>query len=94
MPDRSTSDGDIPVLTDVVKEADVREFPSHADALIAELQTALAASAFALTERLLQGALAEMEAAVFEQVTAKLRQELPELIDNVLRQHLGADEET
>ena len=32
-----------------------------------------------------------MEASVYERVTAELRQELPELIDAVLRRHLDND---
>jgi hypothetical protein len=81
----------IPVLTEAVEDAGRAPFPTQADTLIAELQTHLAASAFALTEQLLHSALAEMEAAVYEQVTLKLREELPELIDGVLRRHLGTD---
>jgi hypothetical protein len=85
---------DIPLLTDVVREAAPDKSAEEIEALVAELQTHLAASTFALAERLLHSALAEMEATVYEQVTAKLREELPELIDSVLRLHLGADEGT
>jgi hypothetical protein len=60
----ATPNTDIPVLTDAVEDDEAGNFPSHSDTLIAELQTNLAASAFALTERLLHQALAEMEAAV------------------------------
>jgi len=87
---QATPNADIPVLTDAVEDDGGAAFPSQADTLIAELQTHLAASAFALAERLLQEALAEMEVSVHERVTAQLRQELPELIDSVLRRHLGA----
>jgi hypothetical protein len=89
----ATPNVDIPVLTDAVEDDEASHFPSRSDTLIAELQTNLAASAFALTERLLHQALAEMQASVYEQVTAELRQELPELIDSVLRRHLGAEDE-
>lgn len=83
----------IPVLTDVVREAPQQpSYPPEIETLVAELQTHLAASAFALTEQLLHAALTEMEAAVFEQVTGKLREQLPELIDAVLRRHLGAED--
>ena len=59
--------------------------------LIAELQTTLSVGAFTLTEQLLHSAISEMEATLFEQVLNRLRQELPELIDTVLREHLAID---
>jgi hypothetical protein len=62
--------------------------PSAADALIAELQTRLAAECFALTEGTLRRAFAEMEANLLEQISTRLRQALPELIDSVLREQL------
>ena len=87
----------IPVLTDMVEVANTpdrpRGLPDDLETLIAELQTELAASTFALTEHLLQNALTEMESALFEQVSARLRQELPELVDGVLRKHFGQDED-
>jgi len=85
----------IPTLTDVVP-AHVADEDRDAERenLIAELQTELAASAFALTERLLQNATSEMEATLFEQVSNKLRQELPELVDGVLRRHLASGKDT
>ena len=86
----------IPVLTEMVdlEPAPVpSDLPDDMETLIAELQTELAASTFALTEHLLQNALTEMEAALFEQVSARLRQELPELMDGVLRKHFGQEDE-
>ena len=87
----------IPVLTEMVEAADDSTLPSglpdDLEALIAELQTELAASTFALTEHLLQNALTEMESALFAQVSARLRQELPELVDGVLRKHFGQEHE-
>ena len=81
----------IPMLTEVVGEPpETPELSGATEALAAELQVHLAASTFALTEQLLRGALADVEAAVAEQVTAKLREQLPELIDVVLRRHLAA----
>jgi hypothetical protein len=59
------------------------------ETLIAELQTKLASSAFTLTEEILRSSLAEMEANLYEQVSARLRRELPELIDTMLREHLA-----
>lgn len=89
------SDPDIPVLTEVVEapeEAPAGEPSVDIEMLIAELQTTLAARTFALTEQLLHSAFSEMEATLFEQISSKLRRELPELIDDVLRQHLESEE--
>lgn len=102
MAKRTKSKPDIPVLTEVVstkREAEPVEpaaptdEPIDVEALIAELQTTLAARTFALTEELLHSAFSEMEATLFQQVSNKLRQELPELIDSVLRQHLDAEDD-
>jgi hypothetical protein len=54
---------------------------------LAELQTRIAAGSFVLVERLLQNAFKEMEAALFDEVVSRLRHELPDLIDQVLREH-------
>ena len=51
------------------------------------MQTALASRTFRLAEELLRSALTGMEATLFEQVSSKLRRELPELIDATLREH-------
>jgi len=59
------------------------------EALIAELQTEIAAGMFALTDEVMREAFAEMEAAIFEQVSARLRSELPEMIDALLRARLA-----
>ncbi len=97
MPEDEQGARDIPVLTDMVEGSPSADHPSglpdDLETLIAELQTELAASTFALTEHLLQNALTEMEAALFEKVSARLRQELPELVDGVLRKHFGRDDE-
>jgi len=92
MHDESTDSDEIPVLTDVVEdeprpdtESDQPSFDG--ELLIAELQTKLSVSAFDLTEQLLLSAISEMESTLREQVLIRLRQELPELIDPVLREH-------
>ncbi|HVY63294.1 MAG TPA: hypothetical protein VHH11_00580 [Gammaproteobacteria bacterium] len=79
-------DTNIPVLTDVIRAG----VPPGADrdALIAELQTKLAARTFALADDLLRTSFNAMEATLFEQISARLRRELPELIDATLREHL------
>jgi hypothetical protein len=79
----------IPILTEAVERP---AGETDRETLIAELQTQLAASTFALTEDVMRTAFAEMEASIFEQITGRLRRELPEMIDNLLRERLGDDE--
>ena len=95
-PYESSGGDEIPVLTDIIEEESapeqlVVEDPSANEELIAELQTKLSVGAFTLTEQLLHSAISEMEATLFEQVLNRLRQELPELVDSVLREHLADD---
>lgn len=95
----------IPILTDALGRDDhggdtrpvmdagapARALEPDREALIAELQTQIAAHAFALTDDILRQAFAEMEASIFEQITGRLRRELPEMIDRLLRERLGDD---
>lgn len=95
-PKNSTASTNIPVLTDVVAQdpnspASPAELPSDIETLIAELQTELSASAFALTEQLLHSAFSQMEATLSKKILSRLRQDLPELVDAVLREHFGAE---
>jgi hypothetical protein len=76
---------DIPILTDEVYRGQTAE----REALIAELQTEIAAGMFTLTDEIMRRSFAEMEASVFEQVSARLRRELPEMIDSLLRSRLS-----
>ncbi len=76
----------IPVLTDVIRSAAALP-DAELDALLAEVQTKLASRTFKLADELLRSSLAEMEAALFEQISGKLRRQLPELIDATLREH-------
>jgi hypothetical protein len=82
----------IPVLTDAVAQprrtaADELWRAGLSEAELAELQTRIAAGSFVLVERLLQNAFKQMEAALFDEVVSRLRHELPDLIDQVLREH-------
>ncbi len=82
----------IPILTEVILSAAPTLPPLiERDALVAELQTKIAARTFALTDEVLREAFAEMEAGLFERISAQLRRELPEIIDAALREHLGED---
>jgi len=97
MADKHASKSTIPILTDIVDETRRAGEPMErreTETLIAELQTQLAASAFALTEQVLRTAFAELEASLHEQITARLRRELPELVDKILREHLADDEDS
>jgi hypothetical protein len=77
---------DVPVLTEVIRNGN-RVPEQELDALLAEVQTNLAARTFRLADELLRSAFAEMEATLFEQISGKLRRQLPELIDATLREH-------
>jgi len=85
----------IPILTEViVSPTPPRPALSptvERDALVAELQTKIAARTFALTDEVLREAFAAMEAGLFERISAQLRRELPEIIDAALREHLGEE---
>jgi hypothetical protein len=88
-------DTGIPVLTDEVfglEEDEPAAYPTATESLVAELQTRLAADTFALAEELMRGAFAEMEAHLFEQISRRLREQLPDLIDSILREHLGGED--
>jgi hypothetical protein len=86
MPEPLSLELHIPVLTDVIRSA--ASLPGNElDALLAEVQTKLASRTFQLADELLKSAFAELEAALFEQISGKLRRQLPELIDAILREH-------
>jgi hypothetical protein len=91
----------VPILTDVIspdgRSADAADATSDPrghdiEAVIAELQTRLAAKTFALADELMQTAFADMEAKIREQISARLRRELPELIDSLLREYWGRED--
>jgi hypothetical protein len=86
----------IPVLTEAIDAAiEAADLPDLADreALIAELQTEIASRTFTLTDTIMRNAFAEMEASIFEQISGSLRRELPEMVDELLRERLGGDED-
>jgi hypothetical protein len=74
MPEPLSLELNIPVLTDVIRSA--ANLPNNElDALLAEVQTKLASRTYKLA------------ATLFEQISGKLRRQLPELIDATLREH-------
>ena len=94
---------EIPVLTDIVdslgeESADIDDSDlagstiPDLETVIAELQTRLASRTYALTDELMRTAFSELEANIFRQISSQLRQQLPELIDTVIREHLTRQE--
>lgn len=86
----------IPVLTDAVARprrtaVDETARPTLTESELAELQVRIATGSFMLVEKLLHQAYKEMEATLFDEVVGRLRHELPELIDQVLREHFEQD---
>ena len=83
----------IPVLTDVVAEPGEHATAAGrlmTDEELSELQTRLATEGFHLMERLLREAFREMELNLMAEVISRLRQELPEIVDDVLREHFAS----
>ncbi len=78
----------VPILTDL----ESRPAPAVTEEQLAAVQAELTSLTRDLADRLLDGALRDMEAALFEKVADRLREELPELIDRVLREHLQIDD--
>jgi len=100
-------DADLPILTDVVDlrpssgatgahPALGTESPDlglHSAEELAALQADLVSRALNLTDELLHSAAREMEGVMFERVLDRLRAALPEIVESVLRDHLGARNE-
>lgn len=69
---------------DVVDTVEISDFEN----VVAELQTRIASHTYELTDELLRAAFSDIEAKIFRQISTHLRQQLPELIDSVVREHL------
>lgn len=69
---------------DVVDTVEISDFEN----VVAELQTRIASHTYELTDELLRAAFSDIEAKIFRQISTNLRQQLPELIDSVVREHL------
>jgi hypothetical protein len=74
-------DDDIPTLTEVVAV----EMPALSDEAFEELHAELTARVLALADELLQAAGREVQGILFEHVSERLRERLPDLIDEALR---------
>jgi hypothetical protein len=73
-----------PVLRDIAVPAP-RQLSDHE---LAALKAELVAVAWEVVLDLLHSAVREVEAALFEQVSSRLRDELPEIVERALRNHL------
>lgn len=73
-----------PVLKSVAIPAP-RQLSDHE---LAALKAELVAVAWEVVLDLLHSAVREVEAALFEQVSSRLRDELPEIVERALRNHL------
>ena len=80
------SESAVPVLKDIVSEP--ARGLSEDD--LAALQTELTTLTRDLAEQLVGGALRDMQAALYEQLDGRLRDELPALIEKVLQDHLDS----
>lgn len=101
------ADADLPILTDVVElrpssgttgihpavGAATADVGLHSPEELAALQADLVGRALNLTDELLHNAAREMEGVMFERVLDRLRAALPEIVERVLRDHLGARNE-
>ncbi|MCC5794465.1 MAG: hypothetical protein JJT85_06985 [Chromatiales bacterium] len=88
-------DDELPVLTEAVTRP--RRRPSQRtgldEAVLERLRERLLVGGVELFERLLGEALAGLEHQIYEEVSARLRCELPALIERVVEQQQGGDEE-
>jgi hypothetical protein len=75
---------EIPVLTDAVEPGPVAP-PFD----IKAMHAALVSETLELADTLLHQAIKDIEATLFERVVDRLRAQLPELVDRVLREHTG-----
>ena len=74
---------DIPILTDAVAESVDTSLSLEAKAVHAAILT----ETLQLADSLLHQAAKDIEATLFERVFDRLRAQLPELVDRVLREH-------
>jgi hypothetical protein len=74
---------DIPILTETIKESVESSLSFDAKAVHA----AILSETLELADSLLHQAAKDIEATLFERVFDRLRAQLPELVDRVLREH-------
>ena len=79
---------DIPILTDSVIENVETSLSFDAKAVHAAILT----ETLELADSLLHQAVKDIEATLFERVLDRLRAQLPELVDRILREHAAAQQ--
>ena len=86
MPPEPHDPRDIPILTDAVQESAPSSLSLEAKAVHAAILT----DTLELADSLLHQAVKDIEATLFERVLDRLRAQLPELVDRILREHAAA----
>jgi len=77
----------IPLLTDPIIDDEFRRGPASFSDDAKLLQSAVISETLQLADSLLHQAVKDIEATLFERVFDRLRAELPELVDRILREH-------
>jgi uncharacterized protein (DUF2267 family) len=80
---------DIPVLTDIIEPniGSASAFIDDTSRFLGELEAHLAAVVHEQADELVHNALRDMEALLLEQVSDRLKAELPQLISRVIAEH-------
>jgi Zn-dependent M32 family carboxypeptidase len=79
---------DIPILTEAVRENVAASLSVDVKAVHAALLT----ETLELADSLLHQAVKDIEATLFERVFDRLRADLPELVDRILREHAATQD--
>jgi Zn-dependent M32 family carboxypeptidase len=80
---------DIPILTEAMKGSAEVSLPVD----IKAVHAAILSETLELADSLLHQAAKDIEATLFERVFDRLRAQLPELVDRVLREHAATQEQ-
>jgi hypothetical protein len=83
MPSETHDPRDIPILTEAVKDS--APVPLSVDAKA--VHGAMLTETLELADSLLHQAVKDIEATLFERVLDRLRAQLPELVDRILKEH-------
>lgn len=83
----NSTEQSIPVLTDVVEKA-VLLAEDCSNEEITALEEEISHASLRLAEQLLHEVSREMEVVMFDRVLSRMRDELPALVDKILREHL------
>jgi hypothetical protein len=86
----SVAEEDIPVLTEVVEEALLAD-DRYSSEDLAGLEDEISRESLRLAEQLLHEVAREMEVVLFDRVLSRMKEELPTLVEKILRQHLQRD---